>query len=572
MRAPRPIRRAPLLVLLLIALVTPAGAAKPTLLYNGRILVDASAEPANRFAGAALVQDGRFIAVGTLAAIDKVARDRQLWPTRVDLRGGFAVPALTDAHGHVEGLGVALQRLRLEGTKSAEAIAAMVGERAKKAPTPGEWILGRGWDQNDWPVQKFPTKDVLDRVAAGHPVWLRRVDGHAAWANTRALELAGVTRATADPPGGRIERAPDGAPTGVLVDNAMELVESKLPAPTREQRTRAITLALQRCAELGLTGVHDAGIDAEAVSIYRELAEKGQMPVRVFAMLSAGSAWSADALPQEKPSAGDGRFRLFAVKAYADGALGSRGAALLEPYADDAKNRGLVRTTQDTLELLARRCLERGYSLCVHAIGDRGNRMVLDAMEDAAAAAGHPPEAGPALRDRRFRIEHAQVLSLDDIPRFASLGVIASMQPTHCTSDMPWAPARLGPARVEGAYAWRRLLNAGARLALGSDFPVEDANPLLGLYAAVTTQDLDGKPPGGFRPSEKLTIWEALRGFTSDAAYAAFAERELGLAEPGYRADLAVFDHDLSVIPPREIPKARCVMTIVGGDVVWKAR
>jgi predicted amidohydrolase YtcJ len=258
---------------------------------------------------------------------------------------------------------------------------------------------------------------------------------------------------------------------------------------------------------------------------------------------------------------------VFAVKAYADGALGSRGAALLEPYADDPGNRGLVRTTPDTLERLARRCLERGYSLCVHAIGDRANRSVLDAMEHAAAAAPAMP-----LFERRFRIEHAQVLSLEDIPRFASLGVIASMQPTHCTSDMPWAETRLGAARIEGAYAWRRLLKAGARLALGSDFPVEDPNPLLGIYAAVTTQDVKGKPPGGYRPGEKLTIWEALRGFTSDAAYAAFAEHELGLAEPGYRADLAVFDRDLTVIPAHEIPNVRCVMTMVGGDIVWNGK
>jgi predicted amidohydrolase YtcJ len=556
---------AALFIALLLSVAVPARAAKPMLLYNGRILVDASAEPANRYAGAALVQDGRFIAVGTLTAVDQVARDRELWPTRVDLHGGFAVPALTDAHGHVEGLGIALQRLRLQDTKSAEAIAAMVGERAKKAPA-GEWIVGRGWDQNDWAIQKFPTRETLDRVSGDHPVWLRRVDGHAAWANSRALQLAGVTRATADPPGGRIERASDGTPTGVLVDNAMELVEVKLPVATREQRTRAISLALQRCAELGLTAVHDAGIDAEAVSIYEELAAKGQMPIRVFAMLAAGEVWKPDALPEKKPTAGDGRFRLFAVKAYADGALGSRGAALLEPYADDAGNRGLLRTTPDTLELIAKRCLERGYALCVHAIGDRGNRIVLDAMERAAAASSPPVE----LPTRRFRIEHAQVLSLDDIPRFASLGVIASMQPTHCTSDMPWAPARLGTQRVEGAYAWRRLLNAGARLALGSDFPVEDANPLLGLYAAVTTQDLKGQPPGGYRPSEKLTIWEALRGFTSDAAFAASAEHELGLAEVGYRADLAVFERDLSVIPAREIPKVRCVMTMVGGEIVWK--
>ena len=552
-------------VLLLAFLAAPTRADRATLLVNGRILTDASAPPASRFASAALIANGRFVAVGSLREVEAAARAQKLSPDRVDLGGEFAIPALTDAHGHVEGLGQSLERLQLAGTRSAEAIAAMVAARAKNTPA-GQWILGRGWDQNDWPVERFPTRDVLDRVAGDHPVWLRRVDGHAAWGNSRALELAGVTRTTADPPGGRIERASDGTPAGVLVDNAMSLVDSKIPQPTREQREHAIALALRRCAELGLTAVHDAGVDTVTLSIYRSLAERGKLPIRIFAMLGAGAAWSPDALPPEKPSAGDGRFRLFAVKAYADGALGSRGAALLAPYSDDPGNVGLVRTTPDTLERLARLCLERGYSLCVHAIGDRANRMTLDAFERAAASGPQPV----ALGGRRFRIEHAQVLSPDDIPRFAGLGVIASMQPTHCTSDMPWAPARLGAARIEGAYAWRQLLDSGARLAFGSDFPVEDPNPLLGLYAAVTTQDLEGHPPAGYRPSEKLTIWEALRGFTSDAAYAAFAEGELGRAAAGYRADLAVFDRDLTAIPPREIPKAQCAMTIVGGDIVWR--
>ena len=404
-------------------------------------------------------------------------------------------------------------------------------------------------------------------MAPDHPVWLRRVDGHAAWANTKALELAGVTRTTADVPGGRIERASDGTPTGVLVDDAMTLVEAKIPPLTREQRRRAIALATKRCAELGLTAVHDAGVDREGLALYLDMAAKNELPIRVFAMLSEASAWAPDALPIEKPGAGDGRFRLFGVKAYVDGALGSRGAALLADYADDPGNQGLLRTAPDTLERLARRCLERGYALCVHAIGDRGNRITLDAFEHAAN--GTPPVA---LASRRFRVEHAQVLALEDIPRFAKLGVIASMQPTHCTSDMPWAPDRLGPTRVEGAYAWRRLLDSGARLALGSDFPVEDANPLLGLYAAVTTQDLEGQPAGGYRSSQKLTIWEALRGFTSDAAYAASAEDELGKAAAGYRADLAVFDRDLTTVAPRELARARCMMTIVGGEIVWKVK
>ncbi len=554
------------LSVLLLAVALPVfAAAKPTLLVNGRILTDASAPEASRFASSALLADGRFVAVGTQKDVEAAAKAKGLSPTRVDLKGRLAIPSLTDAHGHVSGLGVALQRLRFEGTTSAEQIAAMVAERAKTTPK-GQWIFGRGWDQNDWAVQQFPTSAVLDRVAPDHPVWLRRVDGHAAWANSKALALAGVTKDTKEVPGGRIERTPDGTPTGVFVDDAMSLVEAKIAPPSREQVRASIVLATKRCAELGLTGVHDAGVDAEEVAIYRELAEKGELPIRVFAMLSAGASWAPDALPSEKPSAGDGRFRLFGVKAYADGALGSRGAALLAEYSDNPGNIGLLRTTPDTLELLAKRCLERGYSLCVHAIGDRGNREVLDAFERAAGA------NSATLPERRFRIEHAQVLALDDIPRFAKLGVIASMQPTHCTSDMPWAPKRLGEARVEGAYAWRRLLNANARLALGSDFPVEDANPMLGLYAAVTTQDEKGQPTAGYRPGEKLTIWEALRGFTSDAAYAAFAENELGKAAPGYRADLAVFDRDLTAIAPAEIPKAHCVMTIVGGDIVWQQK
>jgi predicted amidohydrolase YtcJ len=260
----------------------------------------------------------------------------------------------------------------------------------------------------------------------------------------------------------------------------------------------------------------------------------------------------------------DGRFRVFAVKAYADGALGSRGAALLEPYDDDPGNRGLLVTSPDTLELLARLALRAKLPIGIHAIGDRGNRLALDACERAAGGAA-------ALRGKRFSVEHAQVVALDDIPRFARADVIAAMQPTHCTSDMPWAPERVGTKRIEGAYAWRRMLDAGARLALGSDFPVEDPNPLLGLYAAVTTQDLDGHPPGGYRPSEKLTIWEALRGFTSDAAYAAFMESEVGRLAVGYRADVAVFDRDLTSVPAAELPKARCLLTLVGGEVAHEA-
>jgi hypothetical protein len=597
---------------LLVAPSAPAPAATGTsradmLIVNGRILatIDSTASgPAARWVEAVLVHEGRVVFAGRRAEAEVAARALKKPPRRVDLGGRFAMPGLHDAHGHVASLGFSLQRMRFEGTTSPGAIADMVRAEAKTRRR-GEWILGRGWDQNDWVVKSFPTREPLDRAAPANPVWLRRVDGHAGWANGEALRRAGITAATPDPAGGRIHRLADGSPSGVLVDNAMDLVDLVIPPPTPADVRTAIARAGGHCAKLGLTSVADAGTTAKELAAYGSLANAGKLPIRVFAWLSSATALGPGGLDAVRGgvrprawSAGDGMFRVTAVKAYADGALGSRGAALLAPYADDPGNTGLLVTTPDTLELLARRCLEAGLQLCTHAIGDRGNRETLDAYERAAggaaeggpsagttttgggdapgatAAAGDAPRAphgATRLAPRRFRIEHAQVVSLEDIPRFAELGVIASMQPTHCTSDMPWAPDRLGPARVQGAYAWRRMLDAGVRLALGSDFPVESADPRLGLHAAVTTEDAGGRPPGGYRPTERLTILEALRGFTSDAAFASFAEDEVGRLEPGMRADLVVFDRDLTAVPPRELLDARCVMTVVDGRVVWEA-
>ena len=552
------------LAISLIALAPGSPRAESLFLRNGRILTAADAPTAKRWAEALLVVDGRVAAIGSEKDVRREIGRLSLAPAERDLAGAFAMPGLIDAHGHVAGLGQSLRRLRFFGTTSAEQIAGMVAEAAAQRPA-GEWILGRGWDQNDWAVKKFPTRTLLDSAAPAHPVWLRRVDGHAGWANSRALALAGVTRDTPDPSGGRIERGPAGEPTGVLVDNAMSLVNAAIPALTAEQEGRDIESALKACARLGLTGVHDAGVDAADLPVYRKLEAANALAIRVAAMLSSDAVLHGAALAAPREPGPSGAFRVIGVKAYADGALGSRGAALLQPYADDPGNRGLLVTSPDTLELLARMSLEAGLPLCVHAIGDRGNRGALEAFERAANGAEN-------LRGKRFRIEHAQVVSLDDIPRFARSGVIASVQPTHCTSDMPWAPDRLGPKRIEGAYAWQRMLAAGVRLALGSDFPVEDANPLLGVYAAVTTQDPGGQPAKGYRPTERLTIWEALRGFTSDAAYAASMEREVGRLAVGYRADLAVFDRDLTSVPFEEIPKARCVLTMVNGQVVWEAK
>lgn len=537
----------------------------PLLLVNGRVLAGAEPGGKSAYAEALLIVDGRIAAVGTSAEMESEAKSRGMALKARDLRGAFVLPGLVDAHAHVAGLGTALARLRLEHTKSADEIAKLVKEAVAGRP-PGTWIQGRGWDQNDWPTQAFPTRAVLDRVAPDHPVWLRRIDGHAGWANSKAIELAGVTKETRDPSGGRVLRAADASPSGVFVDRAMDLIEAKVPPPTYEETRAAILRAAEHCTRLGLTAVHDAGIDTATLAVYREIAP--ELPLRVFAMLSDDDARPGVLVAADTAGHADGMFRVFGVKAYADGALGSRGAALLAPYADEPGTSGLLLADPGHLAELARFCLAQNLQLCTHAIGDRANRMVLDAYEAAAQATAK--DAGPVLAARRFRIEHAQVIAPEDLPRFGRLGVIASMQPAHCTSDMPWAPERLGPVRIEGAYAWRRLLESGARLCLGSDFPVESADPLLGLYAAVTTMGTDGKPPAGFRPTERLTIEEAIRGFTADAAFASFAEDELGRIAPGYRADLSVYDRNLTAIPPAEIPKARCLLTIVDGRIVYE--
>jgi hypothetical protein len=477
----------------------------------------------------------------------------------VDLRGRTVVPGLTDAHGHILGLGLLAMRIELQGTTSAEQVASLVKARAEKTER-GRWLRGRGWDQNDWARQEFPTRSLLDAAAPHHPVILDRIDGHAIWVNTAALQAAGVTRHTPDPPGGRIVRDASGEPTGVLVDAAEDLVASRAPAPTRSETREALHLGMQRCLQAGLTEVHDAGVSALALDLYRELLVEGDVPFRVYAMLDPDVA---GALPGPPPASADGRLTTRAVKLYADGALGSRGAALLAPYSDDPHNTGLPRQTEEALREQVAALARKGFQVNVHAIGDRGSRMVLDAFQAALVA-------GPS--DRRFRVEHAQVLAPEDIPRFGSMGVIASMQPTHATSDMPWAEARLGSARVEGAYAWRRLMEKGARLACGSDFPVESENPMLGFYAAITRQDVHGKPPGGWFPGQRLTREEALRCFTREAAWAAFEEDRRGVIAPGMLADLTVLSDDPLQVEPAAIPGIKAEMTIVGGRVAYERK
>ncbi|MCS7155020.1 MAG: amidohydrolase [Bacteroidota bacterium] len=529
--------------------------AADVLLYNGRIYT--LAEPAQ--VEAMVLRGDRIAAVGSAAELRRRFRAR----TEVDLAGRVVLPGLIDGHAHLMGLGLSMLQADLVGANSKEEILERLRRFAQNFAS-GSWIMGRGWDQNRWPEKAFPTAEDLDRVFPDRPVWLRRIDGHAAWANSKAMALAGITAQTPDPEGGKILRHPDGRPTGVFIDRAMTLVERVIPPPSEEELERALELAIRECLRYGITGVHDAGVDGRTIERYRRFIDQGRFPLRVYAMIG-GVGETLSRFCSQGPLIGYGGNRLTvrAVKLYADGALGSRGAALLADYADDPGNRGLLIVSADSLAQQVERVMRCGFQVAIHAIGDRGNRVALEAIAYALSRTGR--------RDLRPRIEHAQVVALEDIARFRELGVIASMQPIHATSDMYWAEQRVGPVRIRGGYAWRRFLDAGVRFAAGSDFPVEPVNPFWGIYAAVTRQDLQGWPPGGWYPDQRLTRLEALRAFTLGAAYAAFEEDLKGSLEPGKLADFIVIDQDVFTIPEREIANVRVLETWLGGERVYRA-
>jgi predicted amidohydrolase YtcJ len=524
------------------------------LLENATVYVAPDAKPQK---ASVLIRDGRIAFVGDAARARSLGAKARV----VDLSGRFVFPGWSDAHGHLEGLGEALEIADLRGVTSAAEAARKVAARASGLPA-GAWAQGRGWDQNLW--DGFPDARDLDAVLPDRPASAERVDGHAIWVNTKALQAARIGVSTPDPPGGRILRRPDGSPSGVLVDEAADLVSAAMPEPSPEDRRRRILSAARACARVGLTEVQDAsGYGPASLAALEALAAAGKLPVRVYATVSPDPKRLADSYRKGVRIGGGTDFlTVRAIKAYADGALGSRGAALFDDYADEPGKRGLLVTPPEDLDAVARSAREHGWQLWIHAIGDRGNRIALDAFRKAAAAAQQAPPGGT-----RPRIEHVQVVAPADIPRFGSENVIASIQPTHATSDMPWAEKRVGPQRIEGAYAWRRLEKAGARLAGGSDFPVESENPLLGFYAAIARMDPFGKPPGGWRPQERLSRAEALALFTTGAAWASFQEDRRGRIAPGFDADLTVLDADPMTASEREILAIGSPMVVVGGRV-----
>jgi len=514
---------------------------------NARIYTVDSQRPT---ASAMAIKDGRILFVG-----DDVAAYIGTATKKIDAHGATVVPGLIDSHGHMESLGEELATFDLRNVKTVAEVAAIVRKAAAGKPA-GAWIRGQSWDQTNWGGQ-FPTADDLTAAAPNNPVFLTRVDGHAAWVNRKALELAGITAKTPDPPGGKIIRDKTGKPTGILIDRAQGLVGEKIPPATQAEIRDHLLRAAKRCVSVGLTGVGDAGDSEMELAAYRDLIAKHELPIRVNAMIGGtGKLWQE--YMKRGPEIGD-RLSVRSVKLFADGAMGSRGAAFLAPYADDPGNSGLLMMTKEQIEAVARDAAAHGFQVCTHAIGDRANRITLEAY--GAVLGGR--------NDKRFRIEHAQVVAPEDFQLFAKYSVIASIQSTHATSDMRWVEKRIGPERAKGAYAWRRFLSLGVHISNGSDFPVEPPNPLWGFYAAITRQDHSGNPPGGWYPDQRMTREEALRSWTIDAAYAAFEEKQKGSLTPGKLADFTMLSNDIMKVPAAEILKTRVLMTVVGGEVVY---
>jgi hypothetical protein len=507
------------------------------------------------------VRGDRVMAVGSEAGIRKLkGKHTQV----IDLHGRFVLPGFNDAHAHLASGGFTKLRVNLEGSKSLEEMKSRIAERAKSAGE-GEWLTGRGWDHTLWPSAKLPTRQDLDAVTGAHPAVFVRVDGHIAVANSAALKAGGITRETPDPPGGKIDRDEQGDATGILRETSKDAMLAKVPPPTPAQRRRAAELALADAAQWGVTSAQDNS-EWEDFLVYEQLEREGKLTLRITEWLPFGE--SLEELKQRRDSHPHDDLMLHTgmLKGYMDGSLGSRTAAMLAPYSDDPKNTGLPQFEQEKLNQMTRERADAGFQIGFHAIGDRGVQMASDAYAKVL-----PPLPQPWMpNDRRFRIEHAQVVTAEQFKKFQDLGVIASMQPNHLLTDINWAMDRIGSERAQHSYSWKEFLNAGVRLAFGTDYPVEPITPFRGLYAAVTRKNEAGTAK--YFPEQKLTIDEAIAAYTTGSAYAEFAEKDKGTLVPGMLADFVVLDRDITEVPPAEILKTRVLRTVVGGKTVYEAK
>jgi predicted amidohydrolase YtcJ len=554
--------------LALLAFSFAAPAAADTLIDNVNGVTLDEAGHVVRFSGLVIGNDGKVVRLMTApsppAEPARKTKKGQAAPApyrpdyRIDGKGRTMLPGLIDAHGHVMGLGFQALTLDLSDTNSlAEAqarIAAYARDHANR-----RWIIGRGWNQERWGLGRFPTAAELDAVVADKPVWLERVDGHAGWANSAALAEAGITAKSVSPSGGRIEMA-GGQPSGIFVDAAMKLIDAAVPQPLSRERDQALIKAQEALLAFGITGIADMGTSLEDWSSYRRAGDGGWLNIRIFSYSDGLDPILVVGGNAPTPWLYGDKLRMGGVKLYADGALGSRGAWLKAPYADAPGNHGLQFVEDTKLRNIMSRAALDGYQIAIHAIGDAANAQALDAYAELQST---------YKGDRRWRIEHAQILDPADIPRFAQLGVIASMQPVHQTSDRTMAEARLGPGRLKGAYAWKSLLTSGARLAFGSDTPVESPDPFAGLAAAITREDAKGEPFGGWQSQERVSREDALAGFTTGAAYAAFAEEKIGRLAPGLWADFILVDRDPVLATPAELRATKVLETWVAGRKVY---
>jgi len=533
-----------------------------TVFINGNIYTVNERQPR---AEAIAVKAGRIVFVGSNAD----AKTFQEPSTRVvNLAGKTVVPGLTDSHCHIFGIGAREMNLNLEGSDTLESFLARVQERTAKTE-PGKWVTGRGWIETFWTPPQFPTRADLDKIAPDHPVYLTRADGHAAIANSAALKLAGIDQNTPNPFGGEILKDKQtGEPTGILLDNAGDLVEKHIPQPTDTEREQAILLGVKREIELGWCQIQNAGSQKADVDLMRRLYADGKIKLRIYNAVYGPGA-DAQWLLKEGPTLNgyDFRFTQRTIKVVFDGALGSRGAALLKPYSDAPETSGFFTAKESDLRPLLEEALRRGIQIQTHAIGDRANRTILDLYQHAFKTVS--PEQRK-VREPRWRVEHAQIVDRKDIPRFAKLKVIPSVQPSHAISDLFFAPARLQKERLAGAYAWRSLIKSGAIIAGGSDAPVERGEPMIEFYAAVARRSVKGFSGDGWHPEQAVSREQALKMFTAWPAYAAFEEKDKGSIEVGKLADLTVLSKDIMKIPPPEIPKTTCAMTVIGGEIVFE--